>query len=127
MSTPERKPLFERLRAGLEEGVRFAKGELGNHKKLSMVEDWRELRVGDRIRIVRMPSAAALEGYALPRDTRRLYRLLIARNRPLRVYMIDKQWQLPWVKCLFRTKKGNWEYHYLAVNDDSWVRVKSRA
>ena len=91
-----------------------------------MTEDWRELRVGDRIRIVRMPSAAALEGYVLPRDTRRLYRLLIARNRPLLVYEIDER-QLPWIKCQFRTKNGRWEYHFLAVNDDSWVRVKNRA
>lgn len=91
-----------------------------------MAEDWRELRVGDRIRIVRMPSAAALDGYALPRDTRRLYRMLIARNRPLRVYEIDGRWKLPWVRCKFHTKSGRWEYHFLAVNDDSWVRVKSR-
>jgi hypothetical protein len=91
-----------------------------------MDEPWRELRVGDRIRIVRMPSDSALEGYVLPRDTRRLYRLLIARRKPLRIYEIDERWQLPWVKCKFRTKSGRWEYHFLAVNDDSWVRVKSR-
>ena len=92
-----------------------------------MDEDWRKLRVGDRIRIVRMPSVAALDGYVFPRMTRRLYRLLIARKRPLRVYKIDEPWRLPWIKCKFRTKKGRWEYHCLAVNDDSWVRVKSRA
>jgi hypothetical protein len=92
-----------------------------------MREPWRDLRVGDRIRIVRMPSKAALEGYVLPRDTRRLYKLLIARNRPLRIYEIDKRWRLPWVQCRFRMKNGKWEYHYLAVNDDSWVRVKSRS
>ena len=92
-----------------------------------MAEDWRHLRVGDRIRIVRMPSAGSLEGYVLPRDTRRLYRLLMARKRPLTVYEIDKRWRLPWIKCKFRTKNGRWEYHYLAVNDDSWVRVRSGA
>jgi hypothetical protein len=91
-----------------------------------MTEDWRKLRVGDRIRIVRMPSYEALEGNTLHRDTRRLYRMLIARNRPLRVYEIDARWRLPWIKCKFRMKTGRWEYHYLAVNDDSWVRVKSR-
>jgi hypothetical protein len=91
-----------------------------------MTEDWRRLRVGDRIRIVRMPSYAVLGGNNLHRDTRRLYRLLIARNRPLRVYEVDRRWRLPWIKCRFRMKNGRWEYHYLAVNDDSWVRVKSR-
>jgi hypothetical protein len=88
-------------------------------------ELWRQLRVGDRIRIVRMPSEWALDGYVLPPDTRRLYRLLIARKRPLRIYDIDES-GLPWVKCQFRTRNGRWEYHYLAVNDDSWLRVKSR-
>jgi hypothetical protein len=92
-----------------------------------MAENWHQLRVGDRIRIVRMPSVASLEGNVLPRDTLRLYRQLIARKRPLRVYEIDERWRLPWIKCKFRTKNGRWEYHYLAVNDDSWVRVRSRA
>jgi hypothetical protein len=35
-----------------------------------MTENWRKLRVGDRIRIVRLPSAATFpDGYVLPRDT----------------------------------------------------------
>ncbi len=28
--------------------------------------------------------------------------------------------------CRFRRKNGEWDYHFLAVNDDSWVRVKPR-
>ncbi len=95
-------------------------------RKTTATEAWHDLRVGDRIRIVRMPSAAALDGYWLHRDTRRLYRLLIARNRPLRFYELDRRWRLPWVKCRFRSKTGRWEYHYLAVDDDSLVRVKPR-
>jgi hypothetical protein len=33
---------------------------------------------------------------------------------------------LPWIQCRFRRKNGGWEYHWLAINDDSWVRVKTR-
>ena len=67
----------------------------GREEKHAMVEDWRDLRVGDRIRIVRLPSAAAIEGYVFHADTRRLYKRLIARKRPLTIYQIDEM-QLPW-------------------------------
>jgi hypothetical protein len=41
------------------------------------------------------------------------------------VYEID-EWGLPWIRCRFRRKDGSWEHHYLAIHDDSWVRVKPR-
>ena len=90
-----------------------------------MSESWQHLRVGDRIRIVRMPSGVDAPGYVFPRCTRRLYRKLIARGRSVRICEID-DWGLPWIDCRFRRKNGKWEFHYLAVNDDSWVRVKRR-
>jgi hypothetical protein len=90
-----------------------------------MVEQWRELRVGDRIRIVRMPTGVDAPGYTSHRDTRRLYQRLIARRRSSRVFEID-DWGLPWIRCRFCRKHGIWEYHSLAINDDSWVRVKPR-
>jgi hypothetical protein len=86
-------------------------------------ESWQNLRVGDRIRIVRLPSDWEQPGYHVPPCTRRLYHLLIERRRPLRVYAVDED-GLPWVRCRFR--RGGWEHHFLAVNDDSWVRVRSR-
>ncbi|MFO0798315.1 MAG: hypothetical protein U0804_12630 [Gemmataceae bacterium] len=89
-----------------------------------MSEPWRELRVGDRIRVVRLPSGWGRPGYHVPTCTRRLFRRLIERGRPLRVYEVDED-GLPWVRCRFRLAKG-WEHHFLAVNDDSWVRVLSR-
>lgn len=61
----------------------------------------------------------------LHRETRQLYRRLMSRKRPLVIYEVDKD-GLPWIKCQFLRKTGGWEYHYLAVNDDSWVRVKAR-
>jgi hypothetical protein len=90
-----------------------------------MSESWRDLRIGDRIRIVRMPSGVDAPGYVFPPCTRRLYEKLITRRRSLRVYEID-EWGLPWIQCRFRQKNGTWLYHALAVNDDSWVRVKRR-
>ena len=91
-----------------------------------MREMWRDLRVGDRIRIVRLPSGVDRPGYVFHPCTRRLYKKLIARRRPLRVYEID-EWGLPWIACRFRKEDDTWEHHFLAVNDDSWVRVKSRS
>ncbi len=90
-----------------------------------MEEPWRSLRVGDRIRIIRMPSGVDEPGYTFHRDTRSLYKRLIARGRSLRICEIDA-WGLPWIRCKFHRKDGRWEYHSLAVNDDSWVRVKHR-
>jgi hypothetical protein len=72
-----------------------------------------------------MPSDADAPGYFFAPETRRLYQRLIARRRPLRVFQID-EYGLPWVACRFRLPDGRWEHHWLAVNDDSWGRVKSR-
>jgi hypothetical protein len=90
-----------------------------------MNEDWRDLKVGDRIRIVRLPSAASMGGYVLPANTRRFYKRLIALKKRLTVYEIDRQ-GLPWIQCALRRKDGGLDCHFLAVNDDSWVRVKCR-
>jgi hypothetical protein len=89
-----------------------------------MANDWRKLRIGDRVRIVRMPSGVDEPGYTFHPDTRRLYEMLIARRRSVRVF----RWELgmPWIHCRFRANDGFWEYHSLAINDDSWVRVKPR-
>jgi hypothetical protein len=85
-----------------------------------MSEPWRDLRVGDRVRIVRLPSEVDARGYVFHRDTRDLYQRLIARRRPSRVFEID-QLGLPWIRCRFRRRDGSWEYHCLAINDDSWT------
>jgi hypothetical protein len=90
-----------------------------------MSEKLRELRVGDRVRIVRMPSDADAPGFYFAPETRRLYKKLIARNRSVRVFKIDAD-GLPWIACRFRRRNATWEYHWLAINDDSWVRVRTR-
>jgi hypothetical protein len=88
---------------------------------MSVDEPWRELRVGDRIRIVRLPGEDLL-GYTLHLETKDLYERLIAMRKVLRIYEIDKD-GLPWIKCRVKADGGGWEYHYLAVNDDSWELV----
>jgi hypothetical protein len=85
---------------------------------------WRRLRVGDWIRIVRMPSDASKPGCTFPPETRALYRRLIARRRPLRVFRKDDD-GLPWVRCRFAVRGGR-EYHELAIMDDSWVAARPR-
>ena len=94
-----------------------------------MNDDWRRLRVGDRIRFVSMPTEFSRPGYFVHPETLRVYRRLIERRRPVRVAFLD-DWddsKAPWIRCQFRRKDGRIEYHSLMINHDGWVRVKSRA
>lgn len=95
-----------------------------------MNNDWRKLRVGDRIRFIHVPNDfATADGYLLHRDTLRLYRRLIARRRSVRVAYLS-EWgdsKAPWIRCQFRRKDGRIEYHSLAVTEsDGWVKVRPR-
>jgi hypothetical protein len=89
-----------------------------------VAEAWQGLRVGDRIRLVTEPPEWRRTGYRLPPRTRRLWLLLMARRRPLRVDEVD-EWGAPWVCCRVR-KRGGWEHHQLAIVEGGWVRVKPR-
>ena len=95
----------------------------------TMSDDWRKLRVGDRIRIVSMPSEFSRPGRFVHQDTLRVYRRLIERGRSVRVAYLE-QWgesTAPWIRCQFRQKDGSIEYHSLMINHDGWVRVKPRS
>jgi hypothetical protein len=85
-----------------------------------------QLRVGDRIRIIGIPGEG-VPNYYLHRDTKRVFKMLIARGRSVRISEID-EYGLPWYTCRFRTRSGRWEWHYLAVCDldNNWVKVKPR-
>ena len=89
-------------------------------------ELWQTLKISDRIRLVEIPSEFFRPGYYIHRDTLRVYKKLLARGRPLRIYNID-EWGLPWVAFRFRRKNGRWEYHWLAVNHDGLAKVQSRS
>ena len=87
---------------------------------------WQKLRVGDRVRLVADPPEWQRAGYHLPPETRDLWRLLVARCRPLRVYEVD-EWGAPWVRCRVPKSGGGWEQHFLAITDEGgWVRVQPR-
>jgi hypothetical protein len=86
---------------------------------------WRQLKVGDRIRLTEVPREFFQAGYYIHRDTLRVYRKLVDCRRPLRVWMID-EYGFPWVQCRFRNKDGRWEHHSLAVNHNGLERVKPR-
>ena len=97
-----------------------------------MKDDWRSLRIGDRIRIVRLPRSFGFlaPDTVLAPEVVRLYRKLIARCRPVVVSEVDRDGR-PWVTCRFRRRKnrpgtGALDIHFLAVDDDSWVRVRPR-
>jgi hypothetical protein len=85
-----------------------------------------DLRVGDRIRIIKLPGAD-VPGYCLHPDTKRVFKKLIARGRSVRIARIDG-YGSPWYTCRFRMKSGLWEWHDLAVCDldNNWVRVTPR-
>lgn len=88
-------------------------------------QSWKSLCVGDRVRFVKLPTFQGVAGAGLHPETLRVYKKLIARGRPQVVFQIDED-RLPWIRCRFRRKGGQWEHHWLAINDDSWIKVKAR-
>jgi hypothetical protein len=86
---------------------------------------WKKLKVGDRVRFVRLPTFYTVDGRGLHAETLDLYKRLIAARKISRVYQVDKD-GLPWIRCRFRLPNGDWERHWLAINDDSWELVRPR-
>jgi hypothetical protein len=88
-------------------------------------ELWRTLKVGDKVRLSEYPPEFLRPGYQIHRDTKRVYKRLVARGRPLRVFQID-EYGAPWIHCRIRGKSGRLEDHWLAINHDGLVRVRPR-
>jgi hypothetical protein len=86
---------------------------------------WKRLKVGDRVRLVHMPTEFSRPGYLIYPCTLRAYRRVIARRRPQRIFQIDA-WGVPWISFRFRMKNGKWEGHWLAVNHDGLVLARHR-
>lgn len=86
-------------------------------------ENWRALRIGDRIRFVSMPTGFSTDD--CHEETLEAYRTLITRGRPVRVSELD-EWNMPWIRFRVRLLDGRWEHHSLLINHDGWVRVRSR-
>jgi hypothetical protein len=91
-----------------------------------MREPWMELKIGDLIRFVHMPTGFSRRNCHC--DTLRVYKRLIERRRPVRVAYFREwgEFKTPWIRCQFRRKDGRIDYHSLMINHDGWVRVIPR-
>jgi hypothetical protein len=85
---------------------------------------WRSLRVGDRIRFVRVPKEFDRPDFVVQPDTRRLFELLVQRGRAHRIAWID-DWGVPYIDLQFRVLRGRRIYERLGILEDCWVRVRS--
>jgi hypothetical protein len=84
----------------------------------------RGLKVGDKVRLVHFPTEY-LPRLTLHRDTRQLYKYLLSRKRPVRVWQID-DWGLPWIRCQCRGRNGRMEYHTLLIGTETgWAKVQA--
>ncbi len=95
-----------------------------------MNKDWKNLKVGDKIRIISVPGyddkGKRIKDYVIQRETITAYKKLIARKRPVIISEIDKD-GIPWY--YFKLKeRGRWNWHSMAVfeEDTNWVKVKPR-
>lgn len=88
-------------------------------------EAWRTLRVGERIRFVRVPAEFDRPGYVVARDTRRLFEHLVRRGRSHRIAWIDA-WGLPYIDLRFRRVRGRRINESLGIHEACWVRVRPR-
>ena len=57
-----------------------------------------------------------------PTETTDLWRLLIARRRPVQVYEVDA-WGAPWIRCRVAKTGGGCEQHFLAITHGGLVLV----
>ena len=84
----------------------------------------RSLKFGDRVRVVRLPPLWATPGYRVPLSTRRIYKLMIDRRRPVRIDQVD-DWGT-WVRLMVRDARGRLHHHHVTLDDGCWVRVRPR-
>jgi hypothetical protein len=85
----------------------------------------KRLKIGDRVRLVHLPTEFSQPGYHLHRDTLRVYKRLVALRKTLTVNEIDS-YRLPWVQFRLRREDGGYEHHFLAINHDGLVLVRRR-
>lgn len=82
-------------------------------------ELWRELAVGDRVRVARLPERFARSGYVPSERTLAVYRQLRDERRPLVVSRVDRSG--PWVE--WWTPPAREEWQTLLVDHDGLERV----
>ena len=94
--------------------------------KSSPPRDWKNLKIGDAIRVVAVP-----EGDQWHYDTsgstftiRVLWRL-IKKKSVVRISHIDKETGYPWFAYRFRNGRGKMEHHTLTITEnESWVHAR---
>jgi hypothetical protein len=84
----------------------------------------RALKLGDRVRVVRLPPMWATPGCRVPASTRRIYKLMISRRRAVRIFEVN--YTGAWVRELVRGWGGRLEHHHITLDDGCWVRVRHR-
>jgi hypothetical protein len=86
---------------------------------------WRMLKVGDRVRMVELPTpSGTFREWPLHADTRRAYRYLLRRTTPLVVCEID-EYGCPWVQFRLRGRNGRMEHHSMMLNHGG-LRIVAR-
>lgn len=91
----------------------------------SNLEPWRKLKVGDRVRIVKIPSIFSDPNTNLlnAQETLGLYQTLIDLRIILEIDEID-EFGHPWISYDVTDDDGEVTSHGLALNDDSWELVE---
>jgi hypothetical protein len=87
--------------------------------------DWRELRVGDAVRMTKVPSCVWATAPAMrdgPEGILRVYQRAVAKRSRLRVTFVDAH-GFPWCEYSFVNKRGGREQHAMQIEDDSYERI----
>lgn len=87
-----------------------------------MIDLWRELQAGDRVRFTHMPTEFDTPGYCLHPDTRAAYQHVVNSGLTYEVY-IDHDF--PWIDFERITDDGKTEYNSLMINHDGFERVEA--
>ena len=87
---------------------------------------WHTLRAGDYIRFVEYPLEFLQPGYFVHPETEEVYKRLLKRKSPLRVYEID-EYGSPWIRFRFVRQNEKCEWHFLSVNHSGFVKIIPRA
>jgi len=87
-------------------------------------QDWRDLKLSDRIRIVRIPTLFSEPHYHNGEweETFSLCHELITNQKVLLITEIDEDGR-PWIEYETTDKDGATISHALALDDDSWERA----
>lgn len=87
--------------------------------------DPKKLKVGDRVRFVRLPEEWSRPGTGVHRDSVAFMKAMIRRCFASRIYEIDKD-GYPWIAARM-LRRGRWQHHYwMIIDSTSWRLVHRR-